>query len=531
MPSVCRKEWLWVLAWSVVIVIITSLPYLYGAIISTPESEFSGFVTGLEDGHSYLSKMQQGRSGYWLFRLAYTPEPRQAELFFLFYILLGKIAGLTNLPNVLIFHLGRLVTIPLGLLGFYYFAAYFIEQVRVRRFAWLIFSFTGGLGWSWLILGGAAELGRMPVDLWVPDASFFLAALTYAHLPLAQGLLLLLSVASFEFVCQGQKWIGFLAAGCGLAVSLIHPQTLPVISLILGLHILWQHYHQKQQLFIKMTRLVLIILPTLPYLLYVFVVFNRNPAFITWRVQSLTYSPAPLHYLLGFGFTLIFAAIGFGLTWPAVEPKHRFLQVWVIAVPVLVYLPITLQRRFLDGYQAPLAVLAAIGLSWVIEKIHGRFWQAGTVILVLVGMSLTNVLLATGAMITVAQRSRPIFIPVAEVEAARWLGQHVTADDVVLAAYETGNYLPTRMPARVFVGHGPETVYSDEKRKMLDQFFAPENDNLRRQLLRDYHITFLFYGLVERALGSFSPAEASYLQQAYDNGVVQIYRVVEANRK
>ena len=103
MPTVYRKEWLWVLAWSVVIVIITYLPYLYGAIISTPENKFSGFVIGLEDGNSYLSKMQQGRSGYWLFRLAYTPEPHQAELFFLFYILLGKVARLTNLPNVLIF--------------------------------------------------------------------------------------------------------------------------------------------------------------------------------------------------------------------------------------------------------------------------------------------------------------------------------------------------------------------------------------------------------------------------------------------
>jgi hypothetical protein len=529
MPTVYRKEWLWVLAWSVVIVIITYLPYLYGAIISTPENKFSGFVIGLEDGNSYLSKMQQGRSGYWLFRLAYTPEPHQAELFFLFYILLGKVARLTNLPNVLIFHLSRFVTIPLGLLGFYYFAAYFTEQVRIRRFAWLIFSFTGGLGWLWLILGGTAELGRMPVDLWVPDASFFLTALTYPHLPLAQGLLLLLSVAAIEFVRQGQKWVGFVAAGCGLAVSLIHPQTLPVISLILGLHILWQHYHQKQQLFTKTIRLVLIILPASPYLLYVFVVFNRNPAFAAWRVQSLTYSPAPLHYLLGFGFTLIFAVIGFGITWRPVEPKCRFLQVWFIAVPALVYLPLALQRRFLDGYQAPLAVLAAIGLSWVIEKNRSRFWQAGTVTLVLVGMSLTNVLLVTGAMITVAQRSSNIFIPVAEVEAAHWLAKQ-TRQTVVLASYPTGNYLPTVADVRTFVGHGPETIQSDEKREQVEIFFSESTlDAWRLALLKRFNVTYLYYGPSERTVGDFTPETAPYLQQVYDNGSVQIYQVVDSD--
>jgi hypothetical protein len=74
-------------------------------------------------------------------------------------------------------------------------------------------------------------------------------------------------------------------------------------------------------------------------------------------------------------------------------------------------------------------------------------------------------------------------------------------------------------------------IYRDEMavifvRREPYQFFAPENDNLRRQLLRDYQITYLFYGPVEQALGSFSPAEVSYLQQVYDNGAIQIYRVV-----
>ncbi len=526
MNIVYRQEWLWATAWAIVILIITSLPYLFGAAISTSTSQFSGFVIGLEDGNSYLTKMQQGRAGYWLFRLAYTPEPHQAEPFFLFYILLGKIARLTNLPNTLAFHMSRLVTIPAGLLAFYYFVAYFTEQVRARQLALLIYGLTGGLGWLWFMLGGPAELGRMPVDLWVPDASFFLTALTYPHLPLAQGLLLLLSITGLEFVRHGQKQTGFVAAGCGLAVSLIHPHSLPVISLILGLYILRQHYKQKWPLFMGATRLAIITLPALPYLLYVFVVFNRNPAFVAWRVQSLTYSPAPLHYLLGFGFTLVFAVVGLGVTWQQVNPRYHFLQVWAISVPLLIYLPIALQRRFLDGYQAPLAVLGTIGLLWIIEKINSRFWQTGIVTLILAGMSLTNGLLVMGAVTTIAQRPNTVFIPTAEVEAAYWLAER-TDQTVVLASYQTGNYLPTVANVRAFVGHGPETMRSDEKQAQVKTFFNEVTDEAwRLALLNRFDIRYVYYGPTEQTLGGYRPQQAPYLRQVYNNGPVQIYQVV-----
>ena len=527
MPTIQRQEWLLALALSLIIIIISGLPYLYGALVATPEQLFSGFVIGLEDGNSYLAKMQQGRSGYWLFSLAYTPEPHQAEPFFIFYIVLGKIAGLLQLPNPLALHLSRLVTIPAGLLAFYYFSAYFIDRIRVRQLALLLFGLAGGLGWLWLALGGSSELGRMPVDLWVPDASFFLTSLTFPHLPLAQGLLLLFVVFGLEYVRHGRQRYGWLAAGCGLAVSLIHPHTLPVMALLLGLYILWQSYSQRRLLWAWLLRLALIVLPSLPYLLYVFIVFNQNPVFVAWRSQSLTFSPAPVHYLLGFGLTLLFAVLGLSLTWPQADPKYRFLHVWTISVPVLVYLPIALQRRFLDGYQAPLAVLAAIGLAWLVRQKFGPRWQFRLVVASLVLMSLTNMLLVGGALATITRRPGTVFQPRSEVEAAQWLAG-TTQRNVVLAAYQTGNYLPTVADVRVFVGHGPETVRAEAKNSLLTEFFTGNDDNFRRQLLDDYEVSFLYYGPAERALGDFSPGTASYLEQVYDNGSVQIYEVVNS---
>ncbi len=553
MPTIQHREWLWAAAWSVVITLLALAPYLYGALASGPTHQFSGFTIGLEDGNSYAAKMQEGRAGYWLFYLAYTPEPHRGELFFSYYLLLGKLAGLLNLPNVVMLHLSKAATIPLSLLASYYFMACFTPHTRVRQIAFLILGFSGGLGWLWLVLGGSAQLGQMPVDLWVPDASFFLAALTFPHLPLAQGLLLLFSVACLDFMQTGRKLGGLAAAGCGLAVSLIHPYTLPIIGTVFGLYLLWQFWqHGTSPIFgewdrlkslseqpkkavpqigvrypwRQAIRLLLVTLPSLPYLLYVGWVFQANFAFVAWREQSLTYSPVPLHYLLGFGLTLALALLGLWVSRRRSDDNFLFVRIWILSVPLLLYAPLALQRRFLDGYQAPLALLAALGLAWLLEHPPFKYRCGLFLALALLLMSLTNVLLLVGSFVTIDRQPEAVFIPAGEAAAAAWLGQQEGAG-VVLAAYPTGNYLPTVATVRVFVGHGPETVNSDEKRKLVKTFFdSATSDEWRRGLLQKYGVNYLYYGPAERATGAFSPGQAAYLKLVYENEVVKIFKVI-----
>jgi uncharacterized membrane protein len=226
--------------------------------------------------------------------------------------------------------------------------------------------------------------------------------------------------------------------------------------------------------------------------------------------------------VLGFVIPLILALIGLVIT--RSQPRHRFLHVWMLAVPVLVYLPIALQRRFLDGYQAPLAVLAAIGLLWLIQKVPGKLRQTGLLIFTVLIISITNLFLLTGAIVTVAQQPDIIFIQKAQVDATRWLaGQKSQA--IVLSTHQTGNYLPTVADVRTFVGHGPETIESSRKNEMVAEFFVTNDDEFRLNLLATYNIDYLYYGPAERALGDFSPADVSYLDPIYDNGTVQIFKV------
>jgi len=517
------NEWRWALGWSLFVLLLSSLPYLYGFALSTPANVFGGFVIGLEDGNSYLAKMEEGRAGHWLFYLAYTPEPHAGALFFLYYLGLGQLSRLLGLEPLLLLHLSRMVTVPFGLLSFYRFAAYFSPKIGVRRLAFLLFGLGSGLGWLWLLLGYPAELGAMPVDLWVPDANFFLSALTFPHLPLAQGLLLWVALAGLQFLERGRRNWGLIAAGAGLLVSLIHPYTLPIQLLLLGLYWLGQHYSRPRLLAKGFGRLALVAAPALPYLLYVLVVFETNPAFKAWRSQSLTLSPHPRHYLLGFGLLLPLVGLGLWRAGQSLTKQARFLLIWLLVIPWLLYLPIPLQRRFLDGYQAPVTAVGAVGLVWLAGRLRkGRVLASATLLLLL---ALTNLFLVLGGLLVVSGREAPIFHAGSQQAAFGWLAQQPPAG-VVLAAYQSGNLLPAYAPVRVFVGHGPETVRSDEKRQQLRKFFATQTSQAwRRELLATYRVDYLFYGPRERALGGFEPARAPYLQPVYNNETVQIYRV------
>ncbi len=84
--KIARAEWRWLFINSVIIMLITSLPYLYGWWLSTPQNQFSGFFMGVEDANSYLAKMRQGAEGGWLFYLPYTAEAHPGVYLYTFHL-------------------------------------------------------------------------------------------------------------------------------------------------------------------------------------------------------------------------------------------------------------------------------------------------------------------------------------------------------------------------------------------------------------------------------------------------------------
>jgi hypothetical protein len=320
-----------------------------------------------------------------------------------------------------------------------------------------------------------------------------------------------------------------VAAGlAAMGLTLVVPFYIGVLAAALGAYLVAITLRERRIPWRRVAQTALVGAFALPVVAYDAWTFTTNPAFVAWTAQNTIFSPHPLHYLLGFLPLLIPAVPGLILALRRRETSHRWLLpvAWVLAVPLLLYMPFNLQRRMIAGAQVPLALLAALGLVTWTEK-PGRTKRARTLLVAWVALaSLSNVLLVAGSLSEIGHRAIPVFRPAAEIAAIDELARQAENEEVVLVAYHSGNLIPTRVHLRVFMGHGPETLHYEERQQDLERFFDPATDDAwRRQLLARHRVAWLFYGPAERALGAWDPATAGYLVPVYDTQGYRLYRV------
>jgi hypothetical protein len=548
---ISSREYRFVLLVGILALAVTSIPYVFGVALATERRVFGGFVYALQDCYSYLAKMRQGAEGAWLFHIAYTPEPHMGTLFFPFHLLLGKIVALLpcgSLTTEMVwgYHVARWV-FGLGLLvTVYRFLAAFTERVAVRRIAWLMVTFGGGLGWLIVALGESDWLGFTPLDFILPEGFTFLVLYAFPHIALGRTLLLWgilfllrawgaeLEISDLQSPISRVKWAAFTGLSW-LLMGLIVPFYVPVAWAMMGAAWLVLCVRQRRVMWREAWLGGVPVFISASVVVYSLWVFGSDPVYAVWSAQNLILSPHPLHYLAAYGVPLLLAAFAVHGAWRSERPAWLALA-WVGVVPFLVYLPFNLQRRLVEGVQVPLSLLAAWGLGQISnlepratsdkrQAASVRRWLIVSV--VLVALSLTNVLLVAGNALVLRRCPASVYRDVAEIVALDWLDQQVEPDDVVLSSYETGNYLPARVWARVFVGHGPETVRFAEKMALMRRFFDAATDNAWRQdLLQEYSIDYVFWGPAERQVGGFDPQAPAYLREIYQASGYTIFEVV-----
>jgi hypothetical protein len=274
-----------------------------------------------------------------------------------------------------------------------------------------------------------------------------------------------------------------------------------------------------------------------PVVIYSLIIFTVNPVMRVWSAQNLILSPHPLHYVAGYALVGLLAVFGAAYVLRRRDEMTVRLVAWAVVVPPLVYLPFNLQRRLIEGWQVPLAILAALGLArfilpawrrtrfvrWLIHfpRYSARGLRQWAITLILLAMVPTNILLMGSGTLAVVARAAPIFREGGEVKALDWLAARATYSDVVLSSYSAGNYLPARVGARVFIGLGTETARVEDKRALMKRFFDPVTpDDWRAQFLSEYHITYVFVTPDEQFSGG-----ARFLSPVYQADGYTFYRV------
>jgi hypothetical protein len=271
-----------------------------------------------------------------------------------------------------------------------------------------------------------------------------------------------------------------------------------------------------------------------PLLIYNFVVFSTNPIMGAWSQQNTLPSPHPLHYVLGYGILAVLAIPAIRWAWQ--RGRHHtaylLLPAWVIAGPVLAYVPVGVQRRLLEAIFVPLCILAIMGLRlWIVGLRQSRrrarmIWQRAVAVVFMLTLPTTFLLLISTAFAArLPGGNNRLFNNVQDIAALDWLNTHIPAASVVLSDIKIGNYLPARTSLRAFIGHGPETINLEAKRKLVDRFFGPGMNGAERRALFDtYNIRYVIFPAGLRA-PDWSDLWLIYYQDAY-----KIYEVVPSRR-
>lgn len=536
-PLISHREWRRVILFALIVMLVTALPYLLGALLNTPERVFGGLLIGLEDQYSYLAKMVQGAQGAWLFHLPYTSTPHPGIFLYSFYLLLGKFSVLFGLSHVGLYHIARVVLGFICLLVMYRFIAEFVASPAVRFLALALSVLAGGPGWIAFLLGQPTILNSLPLEFIVPEGFTFLMLYTLPHLLLARTLLLLGAIGVWRAGQSGSIKLALGAGGLWMIMSIIQPIYSAVVLAIAALMFLSRSVVQRRLAWQQARAGIIAGVLAVPMVIYVLLLFNSDPTFKPWSQTPIT-SPGPALYLLSYGIPLLLGIGGLVYVLRRRNAGLLFIALWTLAGPLLVYAPTNAQRRLIESWQIPLSVLAAYGLvRYVLLPL--RRWQArrawrysmrklerGLITALLVLLMPTYIIMFAWQIGSLVARWPTLYQSSNLTATTDWLAQHASYADGVLAAYNTGTIIPARAPVRVMLGHPSETIAVDERKAEVQRFFDPAaTDEWRRALLTRLNLNYVWYGPEERALGAYNPAQSPFLRQVFSASDVQLYKV------
>ncbi len=492
----------------IITILFSVLPYIIAAVSAGDGRVFDGFLLNPLDGNSYLAKMRLGWEGSWVFTLPYTADPGNGGYLFLFYIFLGQLSRVINLPLIWMFHLARVASTIILVITLYSFCRLCFQDNPKwidRSFAWICL----GAGLGWLVF----PFGVVTSDLTVPEAFTFLSNFANPHFPLGLALLLLILMWSIREEVKYALYI-FLA---GLLLAVVLP-----FGVVIGLAVLagltaWQWIEDRK---LRWKNLLAMLLGGGVFLFYQFWISTTDPVLAGWNAQNQTPSPALWDLLVSFSPALIFAVLIL-LRVRNWHPNYfqKAAVVWFACSLVLIIFPFSLQRRFLLGFSIPAVILAisAISFIWPSPKIQKRIFNA------LFAISLPSVvvlLLVTS--FGIMTRDARLYLTSGEMNAFNWIGENTPKNAVILASPDTGNFIPAQTGRRVLYGHPFETVNAAEQKKVVIGLFEGTiTAQAGTELLKVKNVSYVLYGPREKLLGM--PSFLDQLKQVFSAGDVSIY--------
>jgi len=524
--------------WQLLVLVAISMPYLIGWLTTPADKVFSWALLNPDDVGVYVSAMNQGAAGNWLYHFTYSPEPWQPRFMYTLYLVLGKITAIIARPSVVWFHFWRLVLSLVSLNALIFWIRTALPRPRWQWTAWFIILFGGGLGWLVAILS-PANSGHLPdigMSEWIP----LLALINTPHFALGLGLM------AFVFACliraerteTTRNRVLWAIAGAIAAVltALTYTFQLVIIVLVIGVYLVLRSIQLNWKSWRHWWVGAIFLTPLIPFLYYYAFWDNGDPYWERYvQVDNVIHPPAFWAAVIGLGFLTPLAIAG-ACYW--IKQKHTaLLPIWVAVNFLALYLPfIQFSGRFGLGMLIPIATLAAVGLETIVLPWLARtkFFVAFSrltptpyaslrrvsILLLIPSVLMAILLLAKGPLV---HKGFPYYWPEADVRAAKWLGERSDVSDLTLSYYPMGNYLPQVYSGKVFMGQQFITTDLDNKLELFERFWdGSMSEEERQSFLTQWDIKYIFSGSFEEPYRNGTVPLGSMIYQEDD---IEIYQL------
>ena len=528
-----KSELRWVLLWAVTIVVLASIPYIFGIAITPQGYHFAGFTHNIDDGAVYLSWMRQAADGNFFIRNLFTSQPQASAQFNILFLIMGWLTALTHLPPIIIFHAFR---IGLGIALIYciwWFSFLFLKTANERRLLIPLIGLSAGVGW--LIPGAAAPSGS--VDVWQPEAITFLSI--YLNPLFLAGLILMLGSLYFFTLAQrtGKYKYGIFAGVCLLLLGNIHTYDVLTVATVWIAYLLLVAILERKlptKTIAISTIAALIAIPSIAYQVYLY----RIDEVFRARANSPIPSPDIWAFFAGYGLVLIGALAGIKLCIikrrNVDDPNKLLLIVWAVIGFILPYIPIGQQRKLIMGLHIPLCILCAYALTYLLVRLKQSTAR---------GLLLAAIIFTTGSNVLFLSRDMSLlsigetaphyaaFISDAEIDAMRYLRDHATLNDIILAPPSFALFVPAIAGRQVYYGHWSETPYYSSKisawAAYIDASTLPES---RNEILRESGASYVVFLHPSGGVYPKRQKVDGNLEVVFTQKSVLICRVLQASR-
>ncbi len=543
-----KKEIKIILLLSLICIIIISLPFAYGQLIKGEGNFFSGFnFLSPHDGYVYYSYIEQIKQGHILIDDLSSGENYPALMFNPFWLLLGFFAEIFSLSSVWAIFLFKIIFIPIFILVIYKFLKYFLPEDLKKYANWcsVYALFVSGFGYYFikisLLFATKSQLvnnyGVLPLDLWNQETNNFLALLGFPHIMASIVLLLLIFYYFFISIERNNKKLAVLAGFFTLLLASFHPYHIVTIYFISLVYLVFLIIIQKSNVKFLINYFLLVFVSA-PSVIYYLLLITLNWQFQMKNLQNLLFSPSLLISVVSFGFVLIAAFLGLIASWSKKnDNKTIFLTIWIISGFILIYSPLTFQRRLNEGLIFPLIIFSFIFLAKIYKLLKAKitinfilqpvFYTILFILFILPNLFIyyENFLFLNYFRFDEGDEVA-IFLDQETIAAVDWYKNDALYSDLILTSLYSGNYLAGLAGKKVYLAHEIETINYSSKKELVNWFFEKNNeDELKKEFLRNNYISYLYYSEQEKKLGDFQPSQKDYLQPVFENSEVQIYQV------